>query len=341
MRIRKGYAVIIAALIVGLSVPCAAYTAQKGDSYWKISKSYGTDFSELLKVNKKTAESVLNIGDAVLIPGIDAHIAKGGDTYWKIAKKYNISFSKLLEINNADASSELDIGQVVYLTQTEPAEPWVSYTTYKIKSGDTLWGLAEKYGIPCAELCGANKMSENTVLYIGMSINVPVHHVPETPRISEKYGEYLDWWTQAQYVVPTGAEFTVADFYTGKSFMAKRTTGANHADCEPLTSSDTAAMKKIWGGAFSWSARPVLIHYNGRVIAASAASYEHGGNENAAGGAWTSWRSGDYGAGYNYDWVKGNDYNGHFDIHFLNSTTHNTGKISEEHQKNIKIAAGR
>ena len=345
MKIKNLTAAALAAAMAAVpNMPSYAYTAQKGDSYWKISRQYGTSLSDVLKANGKNETSVLNVGDNVLIPGIDVHIVRPGDTYWKISKQYGVDFNTLLSLNGANPSSWLNIGQVVYLKNAEVnsdgTEPWVSYITYTAKSGDDLWTLAQNFGIPYTELCKANNMDDSTVLYAGEKLTVPVHHIPETQRVSEAHGEYLDWWTQAQYVIPIGAEFTVVDYYTGKTFRAKRSTGANHADCEPLTAADTATMKAIWGGAFTWNTRPVLIKYNGRCIAASAASYEHGGNENAAGGVWTSWRSGDYGAGYNYDWVKGNNFNGHFDIHFLNSTSHNTGKVSTSHQANIKIAAG-
>jgi hypothetical protein len=150
----------------------------------------------------------------------------------------------------------------------------------------------------------------------------------------------LDWWTEAQYVIPTGVDFEVVDFLTGKSFFVRRTTGANHADCETLTAEDTKKMIEIWGGSFSWSKRAVLIKYNGRKIAASMAGMPHAGNDSAAAGTWTNWRSDNYGAGTNFDWIKNNGMDGHFDIHFVNSTKHVDGDVDTGHQANIKIAAG-
>jgi hypothetical protein len=99
-------------------------------------------------------------------------------------------------------------------------------------------------------------------------------------------------------------------------------------------------MKEIFGGSFSWTDRPVLIKVNGRKIAASMSGMPHAGNDAAAAAAWTSWRSGDYGAGTNFDWIKNNGMDGHFDIHFLNSTRHVDGQVDPTHQANVKIAAG-
>jgi hypothetical protein len=167
-----------------------------------------------------------------------------------------------------------------------------------------------------------------------------VHNIPVKSTPGSKYGEALDWWTEAQYFIPAGSDFEVLDFYTGKSFQARRTTGANHADCETLSVEDTKKMKEIWGGSFSWNSRPVLIMFNGRKIAASMSAMPHAGNDSAAAAVWTNWRSENYGPGLNFDWIKNNGIDGHFDIHFLNSTAHKDGKINARHQENVRKAAG-
>ena len=343
MRINKKSAAAILAFVLSASsiVPCSAYTAVSGDTYWKISQKYNVSLSALLTANKTDGSKTLYVGDNVYIPGVDVHIAVSGDTYWKISQKYNVSLTELLNLNGKTQNSTLNIGDRVSLpVKGQSAVPYVTYSDYYVKSGDTLWSIAEKMGVPYTELCSVNGMNDNTRLVIKQKVKIPVHNVPVTYAPSG-YGEYLDWSTQAQYVIPVGAVFKVVDFYTGKTFTAKRTTGANHADCEPYTAADTTAMKSIWGGTFSWSTRPVLIVYNGRTVAASASSLGHAGNDSAQGGIYTTWRSGDYGAGLNFDWVKGNNYDGVFDIHFKNSTTHNTGKVSTSHQSDIKTAAGK
>lgn len=334
----------ITAAAVCVSLLCtnaAAYTAKSGDSYYKISKAHGVNFYELLKANGKNENSGLYVGENVLIPGIDVHIAKEGDSYWKISKQYGMSFYDLLALNGKNESSGLVAGDIVKLKKsTENGVPYVTYMTYSIKWGDDFWTLSKKFGIPFEELCACNSKMSSDSLKEGDVITVPVHHVPGT-YAPDGFGEYLDWESAAQYVVPIDSVFTVRDLYTGKTFRAKRTIGANHADCEPLTAADTAAMKEIWGGTFSWTSRPVFVIYNGRTIAASASSMPHAGNEYATAGAYTEYRSGGYGAGTNFDYVKGNNYDGHFDIHFLGSTTHSTGEKNEAHQKNVRIAAGR
>lgn len=339
-----------------------AHRVQAGETYWIISQKYGVDITQLMAINNATQRTTLNIGDQIIIPSPKQEIketfytVQSGDTYWIISQKFNINITKLMEYNGHNQNTVLYIGQIIKIPQslsttnntssntlpskTSSEKPYVTHTNYTVQKGDTIWSLANKSGIPQEELAKTNNITTNTVLNIGDSIKIPVHHVPVKTTPTGPYGEYLDWWTEAQYVLPVGAEFKIIDFYTGKSFMAKRTTGSNHADVETLTIADTNKMIEIWGGSFTWAKRPIIIEYKGRRLAASAAGMPHAGNDGAPGGLHTSWRSDNYGARYNFDWVKNNAMNGVFDIHFLNSTTHKDDRIDDTHQHNISITAG-
>ncbi|MBF8984049.1 LysM peptidoglycan-binding domain-containing protein [Lutibacter sp. B2] len=327
------------------------HTVGPRDTYWIISQKYNVDIYALMSANNATEKTVLNVGDQISIPSdekkTEVYIVDSGDTFWIISQKKNVSIGELMKVNNADEKTMLYVGQEIMIPQnssstnnTNSTDPYITYNTYKVQSGDDFWKISIKFGISYQELLKANNMNETTMLNIGDTLKIPVHHVPIKYTPSHRYGEYLDWWTEAQYVVPVGAEFKVEDFYTGKTFMAKRTTGSNHADVEALTKNDTNIMKEVWGGNLTWDRRPVIIYYNGRKLAASVSGMPHAGNDYGPGGEYTSWRSGDYGAGYNFDWVKNNGMDGHFDIHFANSTRHNDGEIDEKHQANVKIAAG-
>lgn len=324
------------------------HTVKSGDTYWIISKQYGVNIYELMDINNATQNTILNIGDKIIIPSQTKTIntiytVQSGDTYWKISAKYTMNIIELMEYNGHNQNTILYIGQKIEIPQqsttTTPTQPYVTYSSYTVQKGDNIWSLSNKFGIPQQELAEVNHITVQTILNIGDVLKIPVHHIPEKNTL-EQYGEYLEWWTEAQYVLPVGAEFKIIDFYTGKSFMAKRTTGTNHADVETLTLEDTNKMKAIWGGDYSWVKRPILVIYNGRKIAASAAGMPHAGNDSAPGGIYTSWRSGDYSGGYNLDWVKNNEMNGVFDVHFYNSTRHKDSTIDDIHQQNVKIAAG-
>ncbi|MFZ5969039.1 MAG: peptidoglycan-binding domain-containing protein [Bacillota bacterium] len=153
-------------------------------------------------------------------------------------------------------------------------------------------------------------------------------------------GEYLDWWSEVSGVIVNRQDvLLVEDLGTGKTFQVKVTAGTNHADVEPLTMDDTTTMKSIWGG-FSWDRRPVLVYKSDRVIAASMTNMPHAGVESKPAGETVSNRSGGYGTGYNFDFVKGNGIDGHVDLHFKNSLRHKDDKKDPQHQAAVKKAAG-
>lgn len=156
-----------------------------------------------------------------------------------------------------------------------------------------------------------------------------------------KYGELLDWWSQASSIFYRGAEAKVIDLWTGKSFNIMRTYGSKHADCETLTAEDTKIMKEIYGGSWSWNRRPIVVVTGGRRIAASMAGMPHAGLDAKPKNVTVSGRSGGFGKGTNLDTVKSNNMDGHFDIHFLNSRTHGTNRVDSAHQKAVKQAAGK
>lgn len=307
------------------------YRVKWGDTYWKISQKYNIDINSLLNANNANSQTMLNVSDVIRIPVENkTHIVKSGDTYWKISQSYSVDINELLELNNANKYSQLNIGQKVLIPSNSTlknetpsdynetqSKPYITYSNYTVQKGDNFWNISIKFGIPQYELISANNMTENTMLNIGDVLKIPVHHIPVKDTPGTKYGERLDWWTEAQYVVPMNKVFKVRDYYTGKEWTMKRTIGANHADCEPLTAYDASIMKSVWGGNFNWNTRPVLVILDGRKIAASASSMPH-----------------------DIQYIVGNGVTGHMDIHFANSSRHKDGKVDYNHQENIKISAG-
>ncbi len=127
--------------------------------------------------------------------------------------------------------------------------------------------------------------------------------------------ERLDWFNGGSHAIPQWATFTVKDISTGKTFRARRWSGANHLDAEPLGKEDAQVMKEISGGSYSWARRAVLVKYDGKVYAASINTMPHGS-----------------------DTIPENNYNGHFCIHFYKSKTHETDRVDATHQNAVARA---
>lgn len=135
------------------------------------------------------------------------------------------------------------------------------------------------------------------------------------------HSKSADWFTSnINYIFYRGAVATVTDVKTGISWKVKRKGGYNHADVEPLTAADTAAMKKACGSDFqTWHRRAIWVSINGVKYAASMNCMNHGECN-----------------------IKNNNFDGHHCIHFTNSRTHSSDKLDDDHQACIKraLAAG-
>ena len=92
-----------------------------------------------------------------------------GDTLYGIAKKLDTTVDELKKINNI-GNDKLSIGQVLKIPVKEIDLGDTS--TYVVKAGDTLYGIANKYGITLNELKALNNLDTNN-LAVGQILKVP------------------------------------------------------------------------------------------------------------------------------------------------------------------------
>lgn len=141
----------------------------------------------------------------------------------------------------------------------------------------------------------------------------PGSDIPVDPGV----GHYI-LWTQVDRLYPRGACATVRDFETGLEFKVQRRAGRFHADVQPLTAADTAVMKQIYSDSWTWRRRAVIVILeSGEKLAASMNGMPHGAGA-----------------------IEGNNFNGHFCIHFPDSKTHTSRRIDIAHQMMTWKAAG-
>ena len=85
----------------------------------------------------------------------NTYVVKSGDSLYSIALKNNTTVSELKSLNNL-TSNIISIGQVLKLPSS------VNDTvTYIVKSGDTLYSIARRYGVTVDDIMRANNMSNN------------------------------------------------------------------------------------------------------------------------------------------------------------------------------------
>jgi len=110
--------------------------------------------------------SNLSIGQKLLLPANDlkdsiqdnVYIVKSGDTLYKIANKFGITVDDLKQTNNLVGNS-LSIGQELII----PGESVTEEKIYIVKSGESLYSIANKYGVTVNELKDLNNLISNNL----------------------------------------------------------------------------------------------------------------------------------------------------------------------------------
>ena len=171
------------------------YTVKKGDSLWKIANKYNTTVEKLKSANNLKTNT-LSVGQKLVIPSIsvspevsDTYIVQKGDSLWSIANKFNMTVSELKNLNNL-TNNLLSIGQVLKIKDSSNN----GKTTYTVQKGDSLWVIANKYGITTEELKSYNNLTSN-LLSIGQVLKIPQGQTSTENIYTVKKGDSL--WTIA------------------------------------------------------------------------------------------------------------------------------------------------
>ncbi len=111
--------------------------------------------------------------------GATSHTIRSGDTLERIARRYGVTIDQLCALNNISRTTTLRIGRslIVNPTSSVSSETAASGSSagaqyHTIKSGDTLGGIAQRYGVSIRKLCSLNNVTTRTTLNVGKTLRV-------------------------------------------------------------------------------------------------------------------------------------------------------------------------
>ncbi|NCG68874.1 LysM peptidoglycan-binding domain-containing protein [Bacillus coagulans] len=189
----------LASLIVGsASTEAATYTVKKGDSLWKISQQYHTTVSQIKSDNHLTGD-IIYPNQKFKVPSNTPKKYKivSGDTLSAIAKKYGVKVSQLKEWNHLN-SDLIYAGDILKINSSSATTSSTANSTannstannttansstanntaksaatqkstapngtYQIVKGDTLSGVAQKFGVTVSQLKEWNHLSSDWIV---------------------------------------------------------------------------------------------------------------------------------------------------------------------------------
>jgi len=118
------------------------------------------------------------------------HKVKSGESLEKIAKNYGVSVQEVLKANKNINPNKLKVGENLCIPQKTSTKTQ-DYAIYKVKKGDTLQSIAEKFGVDAQELKSFNNLKSEKIIE-GQELKIPAKGTAKKQKKeTQEYGTYV------------------------------------------------------------------------------------------------------------------------------------------------------
>ena len=175
-----------ASLALALAAPAAAstrYVVRYGDTLTGIARAHGVGLSRLAHANHRPVFGILRAGEVLVIPGgrsaPHTYTVRWGDTLSGIGDRFGVGVGALARANGLHPSGLLLAGSTLRLPSGAggPAGSGLG-GRYRVRPGDTLSGIAARFGIGMHRLARHNHLEVNGILLAGITLRVPAGAAP-------------------------------------------------------------------------------------------------------------------------------------------------------------------
>ena len=173
--------------------PKFEHTVASGESLWTIARYYNTDTKTLCNWNNIGVRTPLRKGQKLEIRSNQygqqqTYTLKKGESLWTVAKKFGVTTSDLSGWNKIKRSKTLQPGMT--LTVWQPKSTSMpnkavrndqvtallgskKFTRYTVKTGDSLWDIAQANKLSTKVIASYNKIPEKAYLKPGQVLKIP------------------------------------------------------------------------------------------------------------------------------------------------------------------------
>lgn len=198
---------------------------------------------------KKTAQKLLvgTVGAAgVLLASSTAanadstttHKVKQNETVWALSKKYGVSIQSIEKLNRINSNHLIITGQTLQIPSKDGSQTVNkndNKSTYTIKSGDTLWRIAQNNHISLDELLSLNNLNASDIIYPGQVIKLTSAAATSTPSTQQQVQDKATVTTPATDNQSSQAQATSASSSSQAVSTAQNSSAATTATSSSVT----------------------------------------------------------------------------------------------------------
>lgn len=148
------------------------YTVQPGDTLSAIANKFGTTYQNLAAINGIGDPNQIWPGQVLKVTGTasqeSTYYVQAGDTLSAIANKFGTTVSSLVSLNHISNPNVIYVGQKIYVGEASQGQS----NAYTVHSGDTLSGIAAKFGTTWRVLASKNGLADPNVIYVGQTLTI-------------------------------------------------------------------------------------------------------------------------------------------------------------------------
>lgn len=163
------------------------YTVQSGDTLSEIASRYGTTVQEIVDINGIANPNLIYPGQTLRIltnstvhgsetrgTGSITYTVQRGNTLSQIASSYGVTVQHIVKMNDIQNPNLIYPGEKLRITESTNTtlNPVLQNNYYTIQSGDTLSGIARRYGVTVQYLVNLNGISNPNLIYPGQLIKI-------------------------------------------------------------------------------------------------------------------------------------------------------------------------
>lgn len=156
-------------LTVPSNLEKTVYNVQPGDDLYTIATRFGLDVEELKGMNR-LEDNIIYANQQLVIPeefNVDYYIVQAGDSLYTLSERFETTVEQIKNLNNLRSN-------IIYIGQRlKVSEGYERQTVYTVKSGDSLYSIANRYNTTVESIMTLNNL-ENMDLNIGQKLTIPV-----------------------------------------------------------------------------------------------------------------------------------------------------------------------